>query len=222
MTRSPGRQVARTPSASVALTPSTTQGGHPGWRGASVATTMASSGRCRRGAFTCGARPGGRQGCLPSVCACRREISSALLLSCRPDRHLPRSTRHPVPSLSSQFGDALPKRASRIGASGIRRAQSLSQTRPGQFRELVAPIPSGHQAQLRCRRANTIPHDSPQHRTLSGSVPRSKMMQSRSRQWRTIGPAFHRAEPKTSGADQRLSLRHQRITSHILEPSGSR
>ena len=30
-------------------------------------------------------------------------------------------------------------------------------------------------------------------------------MQSRTRERRTIGPAFHREEPKTSGADQRLS-----------------
>jgi hypothetical protein len=49
MTLSPGRHAARTPGASRALTPSTIQGGHPGWRGALVATTMASSGRCRRG-----------------------------------------------------------------------------------------------------------------------------------------------------------------------------
>src|SRR5262249_8415649 len=40
---SPGHHAARTPGASMALTPSTTHGGHPASRGASVATTMASS-----------------------------------------------------------------------------------------------------------------------------------------------------------------------------------
>jgi hypothetical protein len=48
MTLSPGHHAARTPGASMALTPSTTHGGHPGWRGAPVATTMASSVRCSR------------------------------------------------------------------------------------------------------------------------------------------------------------------------------
>ena len=68
MALSPGRHAARTPDTSTALTPSTTHGGHPRSRGAPVATTMASSVRCSRGASTfrsrsCGARPGGREGC---------------------------------------------------------------------------------------------------------------------------------------------------------------
>src|SRR5262249_33831804 len=56
------------------------------------------------------------------------------------------------------------------------------------------------------------------------SVPRSKTMQSRTRQRRTIGLAFHQGEPKTSGVDQRLSWSlggndGPRITWDILEPS---
>jgi hypothetical protein len=91
------------------------------------------------------------------------------------------------------------------------------------IRELVAAIPSDHQTRLRHRRANTSPYDSPLLRILSGSAPRSKR-----RRWRnqrqTIGPAFHRAEPKTSGADRRLSwslgvasrqLRSMPLTNHF-------
>jgi hypothetical protein len=40
---SPGHHTRWTPNASMAVTPSTTHGGHPGSRGAPVATTMASS-----------------------------------------------------------------------------------------------------------------------------------------------------------------------------------
>ena len=72
-------------------------------------------------------------------------------------------------------------------------------------RGLMVPILSDHQVRLHRRRANTSPHDSPRARRLSGSVPRSKMMQSRIQQRRTIEPAFHRREPKTSGVDRRLS-----------------
>jgi hypothetical protein len=57
-------------------------------------------------------RSRGRSAVIPSACACRREILSALLISCRPDRHRPQSPRHPAPCLSSQFPDVLPKRAS--------------------------------------------------------------------------------------------------------------
>ena len=52
MTLSPGRHAARTPGASRALTPSTTQGGHPGWRGAPVATTMPPRGAADGGTST--------------------------------------------------------------------------------------------------------------------------------------------------------------------------
>jgi hypothetical protein len=38
-----GRNAARTLGTSTALNPSTSQGGHPNWRGAAVAATMASS-----------------------------------------------------------------------------------------------------------------------------------------------------------------------------------
>ena len=46
-------------------------------------------------------------------------------------------------------------------------------------------------------RAKTSPHDSPPLQRLLGSVPHG----SRTRRRRTIGLAFHRGEPKTSGAD---------------------
>jgi hypothetical protein len=57
-------------------------------------------------------RSRGKSAVIPSACACRREISSALRISRRPDRHRPQSPRHPAPCLSSQFPDVLPKRAS--------------------------------------------------------------------------------------------------------------
>jgi putative ABC transport system substrate-binding protein len=44
-------------------------------------------------------------------------------------------------------------------------------------------------------------NDSPQPRTFSGNVPRSKRMRLRTRRKRTIGLAFHREEPPTSVAD---------------------
>jgi hypothetical protein len=43
-----GHHAARTPRTSAALTPSTTHAGHPRWRGAAVATTIASSVRRSR------------------------------------------------------------------------------------------------------------------------------------------------------------------------------
>jgi len=93
----------------------------------------------------------------------------------------------------------------RAGEAPASKTQSFFQDKRSQFLGLVAPTPSAHQARLHRRRANTSPHDSPRARTLSGSVPRSKMMQSRIQQRRTIEPAFHRREPKTSGVDRRLS-----------------
>jgi hypothetical protein len=95
------------------------------------------------------------------------------------------------------------ERKLRAGQAPPSEAQSHVQTKHG--RGLVVPIPSDHQARLRRRRVNTSPHDSPPLRTLSESVPRSKRRQSWIRQRQTIGLAFHRGEPKTSGADQRLS-----------------
>jgi len=64
MTLSPGHHAARALDASTAVTPSTTHGGDPGWRGAPVATTMASSVRC------C-ALGGGRQRRLGAGLLCR-------------------------------------------------------------------------------------------------------------------------------------------------------
>src|SRR6266480_3041743 len=46
-------------------------------------------------------------------------------------------------------------------------------------------------------------HRSPQ--TFPGSVPRSKRRRSQTPQRRTIGLTSHRGEPKTSGADRRLT-----------------
>jgi hypothetical protein len=111
-----------------------------------------------------------------------------------------------------------------LGPAPASGTQSHFQTRGGQFRGLVVPIPSGHQARLRHRRAKTNPLDNHPPRTLSGSVRRSKTRRSRTPQRRTIGLAFHRGGPKTSGADQRLSWSlggndGPRITWDILEPS---
>jgi hypothetical protein len=71
--------------------------------------------------------------------------------------------------------------------------------------ELVAPIPTGHQARPRRRRTKTSPHDNLQPQTFAGSVPRSKRSRSQTPQRQTIGLASHRGEPKTSGADRRIS-----------------
>ncbi len=117
MTLSPGRHAARTPGASRALTPSTTQGGHPGWRGAPVATTillgaLQTEGLPRFVHALVGLDREAAKAVIPSACACRREISIALLISCHPDRHRLRSPRHPAPCSSPQFPNVLPKRAS--------------------------------------------------------------------------------------------------------------
>ncbi len=93
MTLSPGRHAARTPGASRALTPSTIQGGHPGWRGAPVATTMASRGAADGGLpgfvrALVGFDREAAKAVIPPA-ACRREIANAQTISYRPDRHRP-------------------------------------------------------------------------------------------------------------------------------------
>src|SRR5262249_61300157 len=67
------------------------------------------------------------------------------------------------------------------------------------------PIPLGYQVRLHRRRAKTSPRDNRQPRTFFGSVPRSKRRRPPILRKQTIGPAFHREEPKTLGADRRLS-----------------
>src|SRR5262249_46301145 len=71
--------------------------------------------------------------------------------------------------------------------------------------QLVAPIPLGYQVRLHRRRTKTSPRDNRQPRTFFGSVPRSKRRRPPILRKQTIGPAFHREEPKTLGADRRLS-----------------
>src|SRR6516164_1084915 len=80
-----------------------------------------------------------------------------------------------------------------------------SRSKPVRSIPLVVSTPSGHQVRLNRHRANTSRGDSHQPRTPFGSVPRSKRRRLHSRQRQTIELAFHRGEPKTSGADQRLS-----------------
>ena len=61
-----------------------------------------------------------------------------------------------------------------VRARSARASETQSHFQTGRRRALVAPIPSAHQAQLRCRRVSTSPHDSPLPQTLPGRVPRSK------------------------------------------------
>ena len=94
--------------------------------------------------------------------------------------------------------------ARRRFASRSKRSASIAPSRCGATTRTssLVPIPLGHQARLLRHRVKTSPHDSRHPRSLAGSVQRSKRRRWHTRQRRTIGLAFHRGEPNTSGADR--------------------
>src|SRR5215472_15558175 len=122
--------------------------------------------------------------------------------------HIHRSSKgfHSVmtrpPWCSANHHATTPGSSNSGAGSGVRIIVSFSKRA---WPSISGSHPIRYQVRLHRRRAKTSPRDNRQPRTFFGSVPCSKRRRPPILRKQTIGPAFHREEPKTLGADRRLS-----------------